>query len=59
MNDDITNMQRKLIEDMNKFCKEKFDFTDKTNADASAYIARNIEEFKLATMFNWQYQWRR
>lgn len=57
MSDDITNKQRKLIEDMNEFCKEKFYFTGKTKDDASAYISRNIEEFKLATMSNWQYQY--
>lgn len=53
----ITDKQRELIEDMNKFCREKFDFNGKTRNDASEYIARNMEEFKLATMSNWQYQY--
>lgn len=54
---DITLLQRRLIEDMNEFCCEKFDFNGKNRKDASEYIDRNIEEFKLATMSNWQYQY--
>ena len=53
----ITNKQRKLIEDMNEFCHERFDFNGKTRKDASEYIDRNMNEFKLATMSNWQYQY--
>lgn len=53
----ITDKQRMLIEDMNEFCREKFDFNDKTRKDASEYIDRNIDEFKLTTMSNWQYQY--
>ena len=30
MMNDITERQRKFIEDMNKFCREKFDFKGKT-----------------------------
>lgn len=54
---DITPSQRRLIEDMNEFCREKFDFNGKNHKDASEYIDRNIEEFKLNTMSNWQYQY--
>ena len=54
---DITPSQRRLIEDMNEFCREKFDFNGKNCKDASEYIDRNIEEFKLNTMSNWQYQY--
>lgn len=57
MSNNITDRQRELIEDMNEFCKEKFDFDGKTKADAIAYISRNIEEFKLETMSNWQYKY--
>lgn len=53
----ITDKQRKLIEDMNEFCREKFDFSGKNRKDASEYIDRNMSEFKLATMSNWQYQY--
>lgn len=53
----ITDKQRELIEDMNEFCREKFDFNGKNRKDASEYINRNISEFKLATMSNWQYQY--
>lgn len=54
---DITPSQRRFIEDMNEFCREKFDFNGKNRKDASEYIDRNIEEFKLNTMSNWQYQY--
>lgn len=53
----ITDKQRMLIEDMNEFCREKFDFNGKTRKDASEYINRNMNEFKLTTMSNWQYQY--
>ena len=39
---------------VNEFCREKFDFKGKTKKEASEYISRNIEEYKLATMDNWQ-----
>lgn len=54
---DITDPQRQLIEAMNEFCREKFDFNGKNRKDASEYISRNMDEFKLATMSNWQYQY--
>lgn len=54
MTNDITEKQRQFIEDMNEFCQEKFDFNGKTRKEASKYISRNIEEYKLATMDNWQ-----
>ena len=54
MMNDITERQKKFIEDMNEFCREKFDFKGKTKKEASEYISRNIEEYKLATMDNWQ-----
>lgn len=53
----ITDKQRQLIEDMNEFCREKFDFKGKNRKDASEYIDRNMSEFKLASMSNWQYQY--
>lgn len=53
----ITDKQRQLIEDMNEFCREKFDFNGKNRKDASEYIDRNMSEFKLASMSNWQYQY--
>ena len=42
---------------MNEFCCEKFDFKGKTKKEASEYISRNIEEYKLATMDNWQIEY--
>lgn len=51
---EITDKQKELIEWMNEFCMEKFDFTGKTRQEASAYISRNIEEYKLLTMDEWQ-----
>lgn len=50
----VTERQKKFIEDMNEFCREKFDFKGKTKKEASEYISRNIEEYKFATMDNWQ-----
>lgn len=54
MTNNITEKQRQFIEDMNEFCREKFDFKGKTRKEASEYISRNIEEYKLETMDNWQ-----
>ena len=54
MNNGITEKQRRFIEDMNEFCTEKFDFKGKTKKEASEYISEHIEEYKLATMDNWQ-----
>lgn len=54
---EITDKQRALIEDMNEFCTEKFDFIGKTRKDASDYIDRNMNEFKLQTMDSWQLQY--
>lgn len=54
MTNDITEKQRQFIEDMNEFCREKFDFQNKTKKEASEYISRNIEEYKLAIIDNWQ-----
>lgn len=43
---------------MNEFCKEKFIYNDNTTIkEASDYISRNIDEFKLLTMDNWQLQY--
>lgn len=51
----ITNRQRKLIEDMNEFCDEYFDLSiHRTKKEASEYINRNIEQYKLAIMTSWQ-----
>ena len=54
MTNDITEKQRQFIEDMNEFCREKFDFQNRTKKEASEYISRNIEEYKLAIIDNWQ-----
>lgn len=51
----ITQKQIKLIEAMNEFCNEKFDLeNNKSKKDAIEYIARNMDEFKLTQMDNWQ-----
>ena len=50
-----TEKQLELIADMEEFCKEKF--VGETIEDASEYIDRNMEEFKLNCMENWQYQY--
>ena len=50
----MTEKQRDLIDSMNEFCGEKFEYSDKTTKkEASEYISRNIGEFKLAQMDNW------
>lgn len=54
MTNNITEKQRQFIEDMNEFCKEKFDFNGKIRKDASEYISKHIEEYKLAIMDSWQ-----
>lgn len=54
----ITEKQKSLIDAMNEFCREKLIYTNKTTRkEASNYIDRNIEEYKLATMDNWQLQY--
>lgn len=57
MANDITERQRRFIENMNEFCQEKFDFKGKTRKDASEYISKHIEEYKLAIMDNWQFSY--
>ena len=54
---EITPPQRQLIEAMNEFCRDKFNFEGKTKEDAREYISRHMDEFRLATMDNWQYQY--
>ena len=49
----MTEKQRELIEAMNEFCTEKCPL-DANVQTANDYISRNIEEFKLLTMDNWQ-----
>ena len=50
----MTDKQRELIEAMNEFCREKFDLSyERTKEEASAYISRNIDEYKLLTMSTW------
>ena len=51
----MTEKQRELIEGMNEFCTEKCPL-DADVQTASDYISRNIEEFKLLTMDNWQFK---
>lgn len=54
----IKKKQKELIDDMNEFCREKFMYDDSTTSvQASKYISRNIEEFKLLTMDSWQLQY--
>lgn len=54
----ITEKQKALIDDMNEFCTEKFKYDENTTkAEAREYISRNIEQFKLLTMDNWQMQY--
>jgi hypothetical protein len=51
----MTEKQKALIDDMNEFCTEKFNYNENTTkAEARDYISRNIEQFKLLTMDNWQ-----
>ncbi|MGN1175975.1 MAG: hypothetical protein ACI4S1_11000 [Roseburia sp.] len=55
MGEVITQKQKALIDDMNEFCTEKLNYDENTTkAEASEYINRNIEQFKLLTMDNWQ-----
>lgn len=51
----MSEKQRELIDSMNEFCKEKFEYSDKTTMrEAQEYISRNIEEFKfLSQPDNW------
>lgn len=49
---ELTEKQKQFIEDMNEFCKEKFN--GKTRKEASEYIDKHIEEYRLAIMDNWQ-----
>lgn len=54
----MTDKQKNLIDQMNEFCREKLLYDSKTTRkSASDYISRNIEEFKLQTMSNWQLQY--
>ena len=54
----MTEKQKALIDDMNEFCTEKLNYdVNTTKAEASEYISRNIEQFKLLTMDNWQMQY--
>lgn len=54
----MTDKQKELIDCMNEFCREKFKYTDKTTIkQASEYIDKNIEEYKLSTMSSWQTQY--
>lgn len=54
----MTEKQKSLIDSMNEFCREQFVYNEETTVkEASDYISRNIEEYKLATMSNWQYSY--
>ena len=54
----MTEKQKSLIDDMNEFCTEKFKYDENTTkAEARDYISRNIEQFKLLTMDDWQMQY--
>lgn len=44
----MTDVQRKWIEDMNRFCGEQFDLSYPRQAqEATAYIDRNLEEYQM------------
>lgn len=44
----MTDIQRKWIEDMNRFCDEKFDLSYSRQAqEATEYIDRNLEEYQM------------
>lgn len=50
----MTEKQKELIKCMNKFCTEKFDLSrERSTAEASKYISRNIKEYKFLTMNTW------
>ena len=54
----ITERQKNLIEDMNEFCNEKFYLSyGRTKEEISAYISRNIDEYKLKLIDNWGLQY--
>lgn len=49
----MTDMQRKWIEDMNRFCDEKFDLSYPRQAqEATVYIDRNLEEYQTLMFTN-------
>lgn len=52
----MTDRQRDLIEAMNEFCKEKCDLSASVE-EASDYIDRNIDEYKLLAIDEWQNQY--
>lgn len=44
----ITQNQKDLIDDMNGFCEEKFNYNkDTTFEQAKEYVSKNIREYKL------------
>lgn len=50
----MTYLQQELIECMNEFCYQKFDLSyERTKEEASEYISKNIDEYKLLTTDNW------
>lgn len=52
----MTKQQRELIECMNEFCNEKCPL-DASRNEAAEYIHRNIEEYKLLILGNWELQY--
>ena len=40
----VTERQKKFIEDMNEFCREKFDFKGKTKKEAYKEFAERLKE---------------
>ncbi len=49
----MTDSQRKWIEDMNRFCSEKFDLSySRSTHEATAYIDRNLEEYQMLMLTN-------
>ncbi len=50
----MTTKQRDLIDAMNELCNEKLKYTNETTSkEAREYISRNMEEFRLAQMSDW------
>lgn len=52
----MTDKQKKLIECMNEFCREKCDL-DASKKEASEYIDKHMDEYKLATMDEWAFKY--
>ena len=55
MKDKMTPRQKQLIDTMNDYCNEQFIYNENTTKkEASEFIDKYIEEFKLSCMDNFQ-----